>query len=71
VGLASRTSFASLSWGIQDTWPNQRGCWYRKVEVLNSLIMKIMAKENDVSDIFADISVTPATIITAFEIERQ
>jgi len=33
--------------------------------------MKIMAKENDVNDISADISVTPATNITAFEIERQ
>jgi len=33
--------------------------------------MKITAKENDVNDIFADVSITPATIISAFAIERQ
>jgi len=35
-----------------------------KVEGLNSLIMKITVKENDVNDIFADVSVTPATKCT-------
>jgi len=28
--------------------------------------MKITAKENDVNDIFEDVSITPATIISAF-----
>jgi len=32
----------------------------RKVEVLNSLRMKTTAEENDVNNIFADVSVTPA-----------
>jgi len=35
--------------------------WEKKLAV----IMKITAKVNDVNDIFADISVTPATIISA------
>ena len=33
--------------------------------------MKITAKENDANDIFADVSITPATIISAFAIELQ
>jgi len=35
------------------------------------VVMNITAKENDVNDIFADASVTPATIISAFAIELQ
>jgi len=42
----------------------------RKVEVLNSIRMKITDKENDVNDIFANVSVTHATIISAL-IELQ
>jgi len=33
--------------------------------------MKITAKENDVNDIVADVSVIPPTIISAFAIELQ
>jgi len=37
------------------------------------VVMKITAKENDVHNIFADVSVTPVrpTIISAFVIELQ
>ena len=42
----------------------------RKVEVLNSIRMKITDKENDVNDIFANISVALATI-TSVLIELQ
>jgi len=34
--------------------------------VLNSLIMKIKAKAINVNDIFVDVSVTAATIISTF-----
>jgi len=33
--------------------------------------MKITAKEKDVNDIFIDVSVTPATIISRLAIELQ
>ena len=42
----------------------------RKVEVLNSIRMQITDKENDVNDIFANVSVTLAIIISAL-IELQ
>jgi len=48
-----------------------KGKTLEKVEVLNSLIMKITAKENDVNDIFADDSLTAATIIRASANELQ
>jgi len=41
----------------------------RKAEVLICLTMKITAKVIDVNDIFIDVSVTAATIISAFTIE--
>jgi len=33
--------------------------------------MKITAEGNDVNDIFADVSVTPVSIISSFAIELQ
>jgi len=44
----------------------------RKVEVLNSIIMKTTAKAINVNDIFVDVSVTSTTIIiSTFAIELQ
>jgi len=40
----------------------------RKAEVLNSLVVKIMANENDINNKFADVSLTPVTIISALQI---
>ena len=56
-----RYQFEEVKWFIDSKSFYMTNSWEKKLAV----IMKITAKVNDVNDIFADISVTPATIISA------